>query len=123
MNKHDGIAYNVAAAPPDVDSFLYTYYKSGLIRTGHVDSNGQPDAKLDDFLAKQRSEADVSKRATILKDMQRYAAQKQYLLGVPGAPAAWPSRSCCERRRARTPGNHRASSPGTISERVWSHPA
>jgi ABC-type transport system substrate-binding protein len=85
MNKHDGIAYNVAAAPPDVDSFLYTYYKSGLVRTGHVDGNGQPDAKLDDYLAKQRAEADVSKRAVILKDMQRYAAQKQYLLGVPGA--------------------------------------
>jgi peptide/nickel transport system substrate-binding protein len=85
MNKHEGIAYNVAAAPPDVDSFLYTYYKSGLVRTGHVDSNGQPDAKLDDFLAKQRGEADVSKRAVILKDMQRHAAQKQYLLGVPGA--------------------------------------
>ena len=27
----------------------------------------------------------MSKRAVILKDMQRYAAQKQYLLGVPGA--------------------------------------
>lgn len=85
MNRHEGIAYNVAAAPPDVDSFLYTYYKSGLVRTGHVDSNGQPDARLDDLLARQRAKSDVAKRAVILKDLQRHAAQKQYLLHIPGA--------------------------------------
>ena len=85
MNKHDGIAYNVAAAPPDVDSFLYTYYKSGLVRTGHVDSNGQPDAKLDDFLAKQRSEADVSSAPRSSKTCSGMPRKSSICLDVPGA--------------------------------------
>jgi peptide/nickel transport system substrate-binding protein len=85
MDKHDGIAFSVAAAPPDLDSYLYTYYKSGAPRTGHLDANGQPDTTIDDYLAKQRTEADQTKRAAVLKDFQRYAAGKMYLLYVPGA--------------------------------------
>jgi len=93
-NKFDGIASNSTAAPPEVDLQIDGYLRSGQPRTGHVDSNGQPDTKLDDLLTKQRSELDLQKRIAIIQEIQRHAASKMYFLYTPGAALgfdlAWP---------------------------------
>jgi peptide/nickel transport system substrate-binding protein len=93
-NKHEGIAYSGASGYPDIDGWLWIYYKSGSERSGHLDSNGQVDATLDDLISKQRVELDSNKRISIVKDIQRHLANKMYMLNEPGRATgyllAWP---------------------------------
>ena len=84
-DQFEGIAYSGASGYPDVDGWLNVYVRDGSPRAGHVDANGQPDAKLNQLYASQRSETDPQKRISILQDLQRYAATKMYMLLDPGA--------------------------------------
>ena len=84
-DKHEGIAWGGVQAYPDVDGWLQSYWRSGQERTGHVGADGKPDARLDDLIAKQRSEGDIKKRTEILQDFQRYAAGTMYLLFGAGS--------------------------------------
>ena len=94
FDQHEGIAFSGAQGYPDVDGWLWVYYKDGSPRAGHVDSNGKPDSELNRLITAQRSELDEKKRATLVKDFQRHAASKVYMLNTPGAATefklAWP---------------------------------
>jgi ABC-type transport system substrate-binding protein len=88
-NKHEGIAYSGASGYPDIDGWLSIYYRSGSERSGHLDASGKPDAELDNLIKKQRGELDPNKRASIIQDFQKYAADKMYMLNDPGAAAGF----------------------------------
>jgi len=84
-NRHEGVAMGGGGADyPDIDQNLQVNYKYGQDRTGHVDSDGKPDAYLEDIIVKQRSETDFNKRKALLDDFQRRHAAKQYTLFEPG---------------------------------------
>jgi ABC-type transport system substrate-binding protein len=61
MDQWEGIAAAATAARAELDVLLHEYVKSGQPRSGHLD-NGQPDAMLDDLIAKQRAETDTEAR-------------------------------------------------------------
>jgi len=107
-DKHEGIAFMDSAPYPDVDGWLWNWYRSGGERSGHLGPDGKPDAKLDDLVAKQRGEADLQKRQAIIKDIQRYAATKMYVIHNPGDAVgfqlAWPWLANWNVYRARTGG-------------------
>jgi ABC-type transport system substrate-binding protein len=84
-NKFEGIINHGLGSQPEVDNLLYYLYKSGIPRSGHLDANGQPDTVLDDMLTRQRRETDLQRRVAIVKEIQRYAAGKVYLLHEPGS--------------------------------------
>jgi peptide/nickel transport system substrate-binding protein len=85
-NRHEGIMIGGGGpATPDGDNNLQVNFKSGQERTGHVDANGQPDAHLDQLIARQRVEADPQKREAILHEIQRYFASKMYTLFKVGS--------------------------------------
>ena len=94
FNKHEGIAFSGASGYPDVDGWLWVYYKDGSPRAGHVDAAGKADAELNRLIVAQRGELDEKKRADLVKDFQRHAAGKMYMLNTPGAATqfnlAWP---------------------------------
>ena len=83
MGKWDGIASAATAARAEVDVLLHEYTKSQQPRSGHLD-NGQPDAVLDDLVAKQRTELDTQKRGQLIQDIQKRVASKMYYLMEPG---------------------------------------
>jgi len=67
----------------DVDGFLASYYlsKSNTQQVG-FGTNGDP--QVDSMIEAQRKELDQSKRATIIKDLQKYLATKMYTVPWPG---------------------------------------
>ena len=84
-DTHEGIAFGFFASTfPDVDLPLIAWYHSGMERTGHVMADGTPDAHMDDLVAKQRGETDPEKRAELLNEFQRYAAERMYVVMGPG---------------------------------------
>jgi len=93
MNQWDGIAAAATAARAEVDVLLHEYVKSGQIRSGHLDS-GQPDAQIDDWVAKQRTETDTKRREALIQDIQKRVASKMYYFMEPGQALgyniAWP---------------------------------
>ena len=93
-DQHEGIAFSGASGYPDVDGWLGVYYRDGSPRAGHLDENGKPDAELNRLIVAQRGELDEEKRASLVKEFQRYAATKMYMLNSPGAATefqlAWP---------------------------------
>jgi len=93
-NKHTGIAYSGASGYPDVDGWLWVYYKDGSPRAGHLGADGKADAELNRLIIAQRGELNEDKRTALLKDFQKYAAEKVYMLNGPGAATqfrlAWP---------------------------------
>lgn len=93
MNKWEGMASAATAARAELDVLLHEYVKSQQIRSGHLD-NGQPDAVLDDLVAKQRVETDTKKREALTLDIQKRVAAKMYYMWEPGQAlgfnVAWP---------------------------------
>jgi ABC-type transport system substrate-binding protein len=85
QNRFEGIINHTLGSQPEVDSLLYYLYKSEIPRSGHLDANGQPDTVLDEMLSRQRREPDLQRRIAIVKDIQRYAAGKMYVLHEPGS--------------------------------------
>ena len=108
MNKWEGIASAATAARAEVDVLLHEYVKSEQIRSGHLD-NGQPDAVLDDLVAKQRAETDPRRRETLIHDIQKRVASKMYYLMEPGQALgfnlAWPWRQNLGLYRSKSGGS------------------
>jgi len=77
----------------DVDGWLFAYFhsKSNIHNVGFKD---QGDPRVDQLVEAQRKELDAAKRATIIKDFQKYAATKMYAVPWPGQGSAftlyWP---------------------------------
>jgi peptide/nickel transport system substrate-binding protein len=71
----------------DPDAYLYRYYMPGQI----FNAGGINDPKVADMIRLQRRTADVPKRREIIYDIQRYLAEKAYILYGPSvnAVAAW----------------------------------
>jgi peptide/nickel transport system substrate-binding protein len=67
----------------DVDGFLFAYYhsKSNIHNVG-LGKEGDP--RVDQMVEAQRKELDAAKRATIIKDLQKYLASKVYAVPWPG---------------------------------------
>jgi ABC-type transport system substrate-binding protein len=85
-DKHQGLAWGGTGGEdyPDLDGFLIAHWISGQPRTGHLGPDGKPDAHLDDLIVRQREESDLQKRVAIVQELQRYAAQKMYVLSTAG---------------------------------------
>ena len=71
----------------DPDAYLYRYYMPGQI----TNAGGINDPKVTDMIRLQRRTFDVAKRREIIYDIQRYLAEKVYILYGPSvnAVAAW----------------------------------
>lgn len=79
----DGAAYGLIPVFPEVDSLFANHYISGGPYYKFEDDYPN-DPKWDSFMKQQQLEQDPKKRVEIIKDFQRYAAGKMYLLPYPG---------------------------------------
>jgi peptide/nickel transport system substrate-binding protein len=97
----DGILFRVGVAASN-DPVVWTEwrYKSksgdgwiGFDAAGVGDASGDPE--VDSIITKARSERDVESRKSLLGDLQRYLAQKMYLISEPGVSdtfdLTWPA--------------------------------
>jgi ABC-type transport system substrate-binding protein len=86
-SKYDGMVWFGAGGEdyPDPDGFLLALYLSGQDRTGHLAADGSVDKKLDNMILGQRQIDDAPKRTTALHDLQRYLAEKMYILPSAGS--------------------------------------
>ena len=86
-SKFDGMAWMSAGGEdyPDPDGFLMALYLSGQTRTGHLLADGTVDKNLDDMILAQRQIDDQQKRVSAMQDLQRYLAQKMYMLPSAGS--------------------------------------
>jgi peptide/nickel transport system substrate-binding protein len=89
----DGAAYGLIPVFPEVDSLFANHYISGGPYY-KFEEEYPKDARWDGFMKAQQLEQDPKKRAEIIKDFQRYAAGKMYVLPYPGQAntfsIAWP---------------------------------
>jgi ABC-type transport system substrate-binding protein len=84
-DKHEGMGYGFFGTTfPDIDIPWFYFMLSGGLQSGHVGSDGKPDATLDGLFRKQRVEADSNRRLELMKEIQRYYAQKMYTLAGAG---------------------------------------
>jgi peptide/nickel transport system substrate-binding protein len=92
QGNFDGMGMKNYAEPPDYDftHYLVFHPKSTDFFMGALGE----DAKMTDFVARQRRELDPKKRADIFKDYQRYAAQTMYY--IPQPPGDWKSFSLAQ---------------------------
>lgn len=83
-DMHPGMAYGFFRGGfPDADIPLQFFQRHSSDQGGHVAANGQPDETLESLLKKQQGETDFDARLAIMKELQRYCAEKMYT--VPGA--------------------------------------
>ena len=65
----------------------------GFSTSGQNDQSGDP--KANDMIVKARAELDTEKRRVLVQEIQRYLAQKQYSLFLPGVATGftfgWPA--------------------------------
>jgi peptide/nickel transport system substrate-binding protein len=77
----------------DVDGWLFAYFHSKS-NTHNVGLGSQGDPRVDQLVEAQRKELDNNRRATIIKDLQRYLASKMYAVPWPGQASSftlyWP---------------------------------
>jgi hypothetical protein len=78
----DGAAY-AAMGSPGIDSLFSTHYTSGG-SFYKFEEDYPNDATWDNFMKQQSVEQDPNKRIEIVKNFQRYAAGKMYLVPYPG---------------------------------------
>jgi ABC-type transport system substrate-binding protein len=96
FGKYSGVSLGSAGSgTPDVNGQITARLHVGdNERTGHLDDSGNTDQRLEDLIARQRSELDVKKRAAIIYEMQQYVAKQQYYLldagDAIGFSLAWP---------------------------------
>jgi hypothetical protein len=80
-NNHEGMAYfGAGPSEPDVDVWLDRVFSS----TSRSNSWGS-DPRIDEMLAKQRRAFDRQERATVINDIQKYAAREMNACWVGGA--------------------------------------
>ena len=99
--KFDGLIHKVGTTVgDDAVASLASRFSSkagtqfyGFDAAGKGDQSGDP--KIDDLISKATAEVDTEKRRSLVKEMQRYMAQKQYLVRWPGGATdfqmAWPA--------------------------------
>jgi ABC-type transport system substrate-binding protein len=84
-DKHEGMAYGFFGTTfPDIDIPWFYFMLSGGLQSGHLGPDAKADATLDDMYRKQRGERDSKKRFDLIKEIQRYYAQKMYTLASAG---------------------------------------
>jgi len=100
--QHEGVLISLGAvtSPDSVDYFVWRYYSksgatSGAIFGDQGTGDGAGDAKVDDMIDKAKAEFDAKKQVSILSDLQKYLAEKQYCVTSPGLATqftlAWPA--------------------------------
>jgi peptide/nickel transport system substrate-binding protein len=100
--QHEGVAITLGAvsSPDAVDYFVWRYYSKAGVTSGAIfgdqgSGDGAGDPKVDDLIDKAKAEFDAKKQASILAELQRYLAEKQYCIASPGAATrftmAWPA--------------------------------
>ena len=118
--KFEGIAYRSGPPPTSSDpvgvlTFWY-YSKAGTSFLGFDAANkgdGSGDPKLDADIKKAQQEFDVSRRQAITQDIDRYLAEKMYVLqglgGATGFSMAWSAVQNFEAYRGAIQNTHRVA--------------
>ena len=95
--QFEGVGYRSGPPPASGDAvaqMTFWYYSKagpsflGFDAGGKGDGSGDP--KVDDLIKKAQIEPDTAKRQGLLKDLDKYLAQKQYVIqGLGGASSFW----------------------------------
>ena len=81
-----GIAMGPELTFSEVDSEMYQWFHS---KGARFKAGGIKDPKVDEFVERQRSELDQSKRLNILHDFQKYMATKMYSVPYDGGSSSF----------------------------------
>ena len=94
----DGIAWLNLSATVAEASYLANFHSKGSLFKGFSPdgrSTHAGDPYLDDLTSKLKQEFDAPKRLTMFQELQRYVAQKQYIVHMPGGASGfnlnWPA--------------------------------
>jgi ABC-type transport system substrate-binding protein len=90
----EGVADGGVTSFPEVDSWIGTHFLPGGTFFTFEENYPKPDDKWFSMIKAQQVEQDRKKRAEIIKDWQRYAAQTMFVIPasgqVPSFQIAWP---------------------------------
>ncbi len=93
-HQFDGAAYGRIASFPEIDSYFGNHLMPGGTFFKFEEDFPPPDDKWYSLLKAQQVEQDRKKRVELIKEWQRYAAQKMYIVPHPGQAStftvSWP---------------------------------